>query len=153
MPLGLPPMALSVRQPWAHALVRGAKRLENRDWSPANPGLKFRGPFCIHASAGMTRQYYLDAAEFMAGFGFAAPDPGELARGGIIGVATVTGVVRDSADPWFFGPLALSIADARPVKFVPCVGALGFFRWREAPAGYSVESPKWMRPEPSLLPG
>lgn len=152
MPLGLPPMALSVRQPWAHALVRGWKRLENRDWSPANPGLKFRGPFCLHASAGMTRQSYLDAAEFMAGLGFAAPDPGELARGGIIGVATVTGVVRDSADPWFFGPLALTIADARPVKFVPCVGALGFFRWREAPAGYSVEVPKWMRPRGSLLP-
>jgi hypothetical protein len=138
-------MALSVRQPWAIALVRGAKRLENRDWQPTNPGLKFRGPVCIHASAGLTRQYYLDAAEFMARLGFAAPDPAQLERGGIIGVATITGVLREAADPWFFGPLALTIADARPVKFVPCKGALGFFRWREAPAGYQVDVPKWMR--------
>lgn len=38
--------ALSLTQPWAHAVVHLGKRVENRDW----PGCSFRGPFLIHAS-------------------------------------------------------------------------------------------------------
>lgn len=38
--------ALTIRQPWAWAIVHGPKRLENRDW----PGCSYRGPILIHAS-------------------------------------------------------------------------------------------------------
>lgn len=38
--------ALSLTQPWAHAVVHLGKRVENRDWR----GCSFRGPFLIHAS-------------------------------------------------------------------------------------------------------
>lgn len=43
--LNLPPMSyLSVRQPWAHAIVTGIKPIENRSWKTS-----FRGPLLIHA--------------------------------------------------------------------------------------------------------
>jgi hypothetical protein len=38
--------ALSLRQPWAWAVVHGGKDIENRVWST-----KFRGEFLIHAAA------------------------------------------------------------------------------------------------------
>lgn len=37
--------ALSVRQPWAWAIVNGHKRIENRTWAP-----RYRGTLLIHAS-------------------------------------------------------------------------------------------------------
>ena len=40
------PKALTVRQPWAGAIVRGDKRVENRSW-PTN----YRGRLLIHAGA------------------------------------------------------------------------------------------------------
>ena len=36
---------LSVRQPWAWAIARGRKRVENRTWAPS-----YRGPVAIYAS-------------------------------------------------------------------------------------------------------
>lgn len=39
------PKALSLRQPWAWAVVHGYKDVENRSWST-----KHRGPLLIHAS-------------------------------------------------------------------------------------------------------
>jgi len=38
--------ALSVRQPWAHAILHLGKRVENRDWR----GCNYRGPVLLHAS-------------------------------------------------------------------------------------------------------
>ena len=38
------------------------KDLEDRDWRPTNPGLKQRGSIAIHASKGMTKAYYQEAA-------------------------------------------------------------------------------------------
>ncbi|MBS4017470.1 MAG: hypothetical protein KGZ68_04450 [Dechloromonas sp.] len=80
----IPQLALSVRQPWAWALIYGGKDVENR--SPR--ALKFMS-FCkaldrltIHASKGMTKDEYDAAAEFMAGIGVVCPPPGELLRGG-----------------------------------------------------------------------
>lgn len=38
--------ALTVRQPWAWAIARGHKPIENRSWAPT-----YRGPLAIHAAA------------------------------------------------------------------------------------------------------
>jgi hypothetical protein len=51
-----------------------------------------------------------------------------LPRGGIIGMARVVDVVTESDSPWFTGPIALVLEDVRPLAFVSCKGALGFFR-------------------------
>lgn len=39
--------ALSIRQPWAHAILHLGKRVENRDWA----GCACRGPVLLHASS------------------------------------------------------------------------------------------------------
>lgn len=50
--LNLPRLALSIRQPWAHACAAGWKDIENRKWRTA-----IRGPICIHASAFNKRNF------------------------------------------------------------------------------------------------
>lgn len=39
--------ALTIKQPWADAIVHGEKRVENRTWTRS-----YRGPILIHAGAG-----------------------------------------------------------------------------------------------------
>lgn len=144
----LPPQDLSVRQPWAWAIVAGHKPVENRDWSRGYPGLFFRGPVSIHAAKGMTRDEYDEAAFFMATLGILCPRPDTLARGAIIGAVTVEDVVKRHSSPWFFGPRGLILADARQVDPLPAAGSLGFFTWR---AGGAMEAPlPWMTAWPEL---
>lgn len=134
---GLPKFALSIRQPWAWAIVHAGKDMENRDWPT-----RFRGRVCIHAAKGMTRGEYDDANCFiqsvlgprdndwlMRWLGVcAAPD--RLERGGIIGVAEIVDCVSYSDSPWFFGHYGFVLRNAQPVDFIPVKGALGFFDWR-----------------------
>lgn len=150
----LPEIALSVRQPWAWAIIHGGKDIENRSWRSDNPGLKFRGRFCVHAAAGMTRAEYEDAADTMAMLGVECPAPAALQRGGIIGVATVADIVTESASGWFFGPKGLVLRDPEPVDFIGVGGQLGFFKWwQDGPRPGPAEPAKWMltygqEPEP-----
>ena len=148
----LPKLALSVRQPWAWAIIYASppKDIENRDWRKPNPGLDFRGPVCIHASSGMTRDEYEDAGETINDITKAeVPLARDLARGAIIGVVDVVDVVRASladrlsVSPWFFGPVGLVLRNARAVAPIPCRGQLGFFPWQ--PSGGEIAPPaKWM---------
>lgn len=148
--------ALSLRQPWADAVVFGQKRIENRTaWTSST----FRGAFLIHAAQGMTKREYEDVLMFLELRKIDwRPKPfEELHRGGIVGIASVEGVVypdvdrqqRDwtgttgarvvgspaaaaqftlQRDQWWMGAFALLLADVRATPFVPMKGALGFFR-------------------------
>jgi hypothetical protein len=122
----LPEKALSIRQPWAWAILNAGKDIENRSWHTS-----FRGPVALHASKGMTRAEWND---FEGLFGlepdFVMPDAGGLQFGGIVGVARIISCVRSSSSRWFFGPWGFVLADIKPVEFIPCRGALGFFDWR-----------------------
>lgn len=155
----IPSLALSVRQPWTLALALGWKPVENRNWRRPNPGLKFRGPIALHASSGMTRAEYEESAAFIEEMGHTVPPPADLARGGIVGVATVVDIVHEHDSRWFFGPVGIIIADARPVDFIPVAGRLGFFEWRPllpfAGNGKPVTPAKWMLPKaaPAAAPG
>ena len=48
--------ALSLRQPWAWAVVEAGKDVENRRWNT-----KFRGDFLIHAASGWTKKHEMGA--------------------------------------------------------------------------------------------
>jgi hypothetical protein len=144
--------ALSLRQPWADAVVYGGKRLENRvKWTNSH----FRGEFLIHASAGMTMKEWAFTSDFVAerALSWSVPPVASLRTrmGGIVGVANVVGVVRRGEDPrlvlgmmgppnfdvqlqhrWWMGSFALILSNVRPTPFVPCKGRLGFFRVDEA---------------------
>lgn len=133
----LPKMAISIRQPWAWAIVHAGKDIENRDWPT-----RFRGPVCIHAAKGMTRDEYDNANRHIQSvLGQVGQDwldrwlgvtaaPSRLERGGIVGVADIIGCVDFSESPWFFGRYGFVLRNARPVDFIPVRGALGFFDWR-----------------------
>jgi len=139
--------ALSIRQPWAWLIVRPdltapaeraaalaaghIKDIENRSW-PTH----FRGRVLIHAGKGMTGAEYTDAYHFALEVGIKLPLFNELERGGIVGIATITGCSDDSLSPWFFGKFGFDLVDAKPLPFLPCKGQLGFFQvdYREVPA-------------------
>ena len=123
----LPDVALSIRQPWAWAILNAGKDIENRVWRT-----KQRGPIAIHASKGMTFAEYRDCLDTMAAI---RPDldlPGidELQRGGIVATATIADCVYTSDSPWFFGNFGFVLQDVRPVPFIPVMGERGFFKWK-----------------------
>lgn len=53
--------ALTIRQPWATLIARGAKTIETRSWST-----KYRGPLAIHAGQSPRTWRELDAPSLMA---------------------------------------------------------------------------------------
>ncbi len=77
--------ALTVRAPWAWAIIRGLKRVENRGWRTS-----FRGRLAIHA--GTSRESDADALTTFGDLGIEPPD--ELVRGAIIGTVEVVDVLE-----------------------------------------------------------
>jgi hypothetical protein len=125
-PADLPRMALSIRQPWAWAIIHAGKDIENRDWST-----RFRGPVCIHAAKGCTQEEHHWAARTIAKIGGKeVPDLKSMQRGGIVGVADLIDCASPHASPWFFGQFGFVLRNVRPVTFYPVKGALGIFDWR-----------------------
>lgn len=141
-----PDIAISVRQPWAWAIIHAGKDIENRSAGAVQYMRPLTGRRAIHASKGMTKSEYDDAKEFMRSIGVHCPDAGELLRGGIIGSVEIVGAVKESESRWFFGPRGLVLRDPQPCKFVPSVGALGYFRWKEADPSILPPLARWMLP-------
>jgi hypothetical protein len=142
----IPKLALSIRQPWAWAIVCAGKDIENRSWQAVNHGLRQRGRIAIHAAKGMTREEYEAAAEFMDGIGVRCPAPADLLRGGIVGAAEVVDVVSESDSRWFFGPRGIVLRNPEVWTFIPAVGAIGYFAWRQADPSIVPVPAKWMLP-------
>jgi len=140
----LPRHALSVRQPWAWAIINAGKDIENRSAAALrHMRLPVGERIAIHASRGMTRKEYESAASFMREIGVDCPAPGDLPRGGVIGTVEVVSVVKESDSLWFFGPRGILLRDPRPCRFTPAKGMLGLFRWSEG--GEPPPTPAWMR--------
>lgn len=112
-----PTTALSIRQPWAWAILQAGKDVENRVWRTA-----FRGPLLIHASKTVERDAF-DVIERICG----VRPPDNLPTGGIVGQAIITGCITQSTSPWFFGPFGFKLAHPVTLPFEPCRGQLGFF--------------------------
>lgn len=114
--------ALSIKQPWAWAILHCGKDIENRKWNT-----KFRGEFYIHAGLS-----YDDSGEVWIAEHF--PDRYDrlfkkenCLMGGIIGKATLIDVVKISYSGWFFGPYGFALNNIKEVKFIPYKGMLNFF--------------------------
>lgn len=123
---------LTIKQPWAWAIIHGGKDLENRNWFPSDKVLKVGERFAVQASKGLTRYEYNDAWTFMQKLGFASVTPPlfeDLERGGIIGTVQYDGYVREheTDSPWFMGKYGLKLSDPQPCEFKPIKGRLGFF--------------------------
>lgn len=145
----LPRLALSVRQPWAHAIIHLGKDCENRKrFAIDNGGMRtvVGQRIAIHASKGMTREEYEQAADTMAKIGVTCPPAAELERGGIIGAVEVVDIVKDRdrfPSRWYFGPYALLLRRPEPHPFVGATGQIGIFAWTRN--GLAQDPPaRWM---------
>lgn len=116
--------ALSVRQPWAWLILHGGKDIENRTWETM-----FRGQVLLHAGKTLTKAYHREVSDWAEGeFGIIVPELDDMPRGGVVGVVTIAGCVRESTSRWFNpGGFGFVLRNAEPVPFYPCNGALGFF--------------------------
>jgi hypothetical protein len=138
--------ALSVRQPWAWAIIHAGKDVENRSVGAVRHMVLHPGHrLAIHAARGMMREEFEDAADFMRWIGVTCPPAAELTRGAIIGSVGIVGVVSKSDSLWFFGPRGILVCDPRPREPIAAVGAPGLFSW--SPAGEVAAPAKWMLPK------
>jgi hypothetical protein len=124
--------AISIRQPWAWAIVHAGKDVENRSLNAARAYLPAIGQrIFIHASA---RRPTKDDIEWLAGYfherDLALPPMSALPFGGIVGSAVVTDIVASHRSRWFDGQMALVLADAREEPYRPLKGALGLWKVR-----------------------
>lgn len=112
--------ALSIRQPWAWAIVQGIKPVENRTWAPRHVG-----ELLIHAG-----QVFDDEGlqSMLATFPELRDQlPARWDLGGVVGVADAVECVTQHPSRWFTGPYGLVLRNARPLAFVRWPGKLGFF--------------------------
>ena len=67
--------ALSIRQPWAHRILREGKDIENRDWPT-----RYRGPVLIHAGIKIDCDCVTDSHSewFFGQYGFVLANPHPL---------------------------------------------------------------------------
>ena len=122
-------ITLSIRQPWAHFIVRGIagrfKDVENRAWRTP-----YRGRCLIYASKGGTRRDF-DAA--LAGVSQALGVDAshlrfdEMARGGIIGAVDIVDCVEACGSEWFTGPFGFLMRNPEPLPFAAMSGFPKFF--------------------------
>jgi len=140
------PLALSVRQPWAWALVKSIKPLENRGEGLAHYARSLVGQHIgIHASKKYDDQDGLHAfrailreppvaAEVEQ---FHGPGPLTLRMmplGAVVGVGRLARVVLSENERlsacelrWWAGPCGLIFDEMREIEPVPCKGQLGFW--------------------------
>lgn len=118
---------LTVRQPWAHLIAHGAKRIENRS-RPTS----YRGPLVVHAGL---RPDDLDDDELAALYP-PGTDLDALVEAMAWGAAVAVGDLYDCVpyaavanDPYACGPWCWLLRDVRPLRSpIPCRGHLALVR-------------------------
>jgi ASCH domain-containing protein len=112
--------ALSVRQPWAWAIVAGVKTIENRSRRTS-----YRGKLLIHA--GVSKSDLGEEGDRMLGL----PSYDKLTYGAIVGVAELVDCVpveQVAGQPFAEGPYCWLMVNARPLAVpYPCRGALSLW--------------------------
>lgn len=160
--------ALSIRQPWAWAILKAGKDIENRDWPTS-----LRGRFAIHTAKGMTRDEYQSAigyitqafvknilrkpVEHQIGAGqlniatgeLVMPDFEEIIRGAIVGVTDLVDCLQFPygtayhGSPWFEGKYGFILKNVIALpEPIPCKGALNFW---EVPDDISAQIEEQLR--------
>lgn len=115
--------AITVKPVWAWAIIHAGKNIENRSWLT-----HIRGPVAIHASKNLTRSEYEESKEYLPRrWRKELPAYEDLPRGVIIGVVDLVDCVTESKSRWFGGDYGFVLKNARPIKPIPCTGALSFW--------------------------
>jgi hypothetical protein len=112
--------ALTVKQPWAWAIVAGYKDVENR---PRRTN--FRGPLLVHAGVGLDPVGF----HFLWEIGLYKALPADLPQGGLVGMVEVVDCIKSYESEWAV-PGHWHWILGRPREFrnvLPCQGHLGMF--------------------------
>jgi hypothetical protein len=127
--------AISIRQPWAWAVIHGGKNIENRSMTSTS----LRGPVLVHASKSGTKQEFRAAAAAIAAaraelgqLPIEVPDMSLLPRGYLVGVVNVVGAEQHPeafgekrTSGWRIGGcMGLLLRDAVECDPVPCGGQI-----------------------------
>ena len=116
---------LTVKQPWAWAIIYAGKDVENRTWIPKGD---YRGPIIIHAGKAFDYKGY----NWMKGnkgiLKAELPKPQHFKLGGIIGEVDFRKAVRSMKfSPWMFGPWGWVLENPMPLPFYRMPGKLGLY--------------------------
>lgn len=112
--------AISIKQPWAFAILRLCKDIENRTWAT-----KHRGPTLVHAS----KSYAHNAPMWVHDEykkALAAGDDAAKA-GGIVGSVNIIDCIHASSSEWWHGPVGFLLSEPKVRPFRPLAGKLNFF--------------------------
>ncbi len=139
----LPKLALSVRQPWAWAIIDGCKIIENRSLGAIRSGGMRTGRICIHAASEVKEDEFRWGVWRLQRHGVTPPRPDDLPRRAIIGTVDVVDIIDHSDSEWFGGPWGLVLENPVPIDPIPAKGALGYFEWVAEGALTPVKP--WMR--------
>lgn len=112
--------ALSIRQPWAWAIVAGYKPVENRTWYCG-----YRGELYIHAGKKIDQFGYAYIKENFPDVPL--PLKKFLETGGLIGKVIMTGCVTRHKSKWFGGPYGFVFERPERNVLIPMRGRLGIF--------------------------
>lgn len=120
--------ALTIKAPWAWAIIHAGKDAENRTWATS-----YRGPLAIHSSGACARAYWGWARDWMAKIGVSVPALDELLCGHVIGYVDIVDCVRDSSSPWAMTDhWHWVLANPRACEPFPARGSLGLWNLQAA---------------------
>lgn len=139
---------LTVKQPWAWAILFAGKDIENRIWPT-----RYRGPLFIHAGRGFDDEGFAWCKKH---FPYIWPEKIEFRTGGIIGSVELVRCTQGMdltignehpASRWSKpGHWHWLLANPTPIPFEPCRGAQGIWiagnqrRVMELPAGFTIKT-------------
>jgi ASCH domain len=116
---------LTIRQPWAWAIIHGGKDVENRSWFTNH-----RGPLLIHAGSAFEPDGYEKVKQLASQ---PPPPPSDFVHGAIIGVVELVDCLLDFQSEWAVARRwHWHLRDPQPLdEAVRCPGKLGL--WRPPP--------------------
>lgn len=117
--------AITVRQPWAHAIIHLGKDIENRSWPT-----RLRGRVAIHAAGAVNAAEHRFAERFIHGINpcLSVKHRCSEVLGAIIGTVEIVDCVTSSESPWFMGSHGFVLRNPIAVHPIACKGMLGFWQ-------------------------
>jgi hypothetical protein len=132
---------LTIRQPWAWAIICGGKDVENRSWPT-----KHRGPLLIHAGSRFESDGYEFVKQLAAG---PVPPAREFVAGAIIGLVDLVDCREVSDSRWAVdGQWQWCLRNPQPIEPpIPCAGKLGLWKPRPtSPGDPNTTDDRWELP-------
>jgi hypothetical protein len=132
---------LSIRQPWAWAIIHAGKDVENRTWAPGK-ALKPGERLAIHAS----KMFDVDGLRWICehhkelglDLAFVPIDPKAYPVGCVVGSVEFLGITdaTDCNGRWFFGPVGWKVSNPHSLgNPIPMKGRLMLFDVDEKAVG------------------